>query len=100
MAVRGADRPYYPNPDLSITLALGDPGGDHAAYNGDSYLRYRFYDANSGGAVGGVVIVNANTDAARNYTVPFDAVDEQGSPVPAGAVITLGPNTGRILLKA
>lgn len=88
-----------PNHDLAITKKLGAPDGSHTPIAGDAYFRYRRYKATADGGVGGVVVVNGNTDAPRNYTLDIDALDESGSFVPSGTVVTLKPNTGRIFIR-
>ncbi|MCL5102498.1 MAG: hypothetical protein M1133_00090 [Armatimonadetes bacterium] len=89
----------YPTIDYSITKRLGAPDGDHQPYNGDAYLRYRRYKSTADGGVGGVVVVNGNTDSSRNYTLDFDAIDESGNRIATGTVITLMPHTARIFLQ-
>jgi len=84
--------------DYSITKLLGSPAGAHQAISGDTYFRYREYGPTADGGRGGVVVVNANT-TSRNYTLGFDAVDESGSPLPAGTVIDIPPHVGRILIN-
>jgi len=84
--------------NYSITRLLGSPAGAHQAISGDTYFRYREYGPTADGGRGGVVVVNANT-TSRNYTLGFDAVDESGSPLPAGTVIDIPPHVGRILIN-
>lgn len=91
---------YSAEIDLSVTNRLGAPSGDHLPYNGDQYCRYRTYSATADGGVGGVVVVNANPDASREYTLEFDAVDAWGTRFASGSRITLPPHTGRILLRS
>lgn len=99
-AVRGGTLGYRdPNLDLTITKRLGDPDGNHQPYNSDTYCRYRRYKATSNGGVGGVVVVNANADASRTYTLDIDALDESGRSVPSGRAIILKPHTGRIFIQ-
>ena len=86
--------------EYAITAQLGVPASEHAAIGGDPYFRYRLYNPTTDGGSGGVVVVNANTSGNRSYAVPFDAIDEQGSYVPAGTTITLKPNSGRVLTRA
>lgn len=90
---------YRAKVDLSITRRLGSPTGDHQAYAGDIYLRYRLYDADGSGGQGGVVIANGNLDGPRTYTLLFDAVDESGNFADAGTSIVLPPHSGRIFLR-
>lgn len=85
--------------DAGVTTILGVPSGDHKPYLGDAYLRYRIYEADSEGGVGGVVVVNANSEP-RNYKLDFNAVDELGQFYSSGSIITLKPYTGRIMLRA
>lgn len=89
---------YYANIDFSITKRLGTPISEHTAYKGDPYFRYRTYGPTSDGGVGGVVVVNANSEA-RNYVLDFDAIDESGNPIPRNTNIVLKPHTGRIFLN-
>lgn len=87
------------NIDVSITKRLGVPDGDDRPVDTDPYFRMRRYKSDGAGSFGGVVVVNANTAVSKTYTVDFGATDESGNEVPAGTVITLKPNSGRILLK-
>ena len=89
----------YPDVDYSITSRLGEPLGDHAAYNGDQYFRYRRYVPSASGGMGGVVVVNANTDAPRTFRLDFDGTDQQGNFVVNGQDVTIPPHSGRIYLK-
>jgi len=88
-----------PRLDLSISKALGIPLGTHAQYGDDPYFRYREYGPSADGGAGGVVVVNANTDSSRKFTVPFNGTDESGAFVLQGQEIEIKPNTGRILLR-
>lgn len=95
------DVPVYPEMDYAITQKLGVPDGNHQAIGGDVYFRYRRYKAAvAGGLDGGVVVVNANTDAAKTYVLGFAAVDESGRSLPAGSRIVVKPHTGRILIRS
>jgi hypothetical protein len=89
---------FYANIDFSITKRLGVPVSEHAAYNGDPYLRYRIYGPTSDGGVGGVVVVNANPES-RTYLLDFDAIDESGNPIRRNTNVVLKPHTGRIFLN-
>lgn len=100
ISLPGANPVPYPDIDYSITKRLGTPDGTHQPYSGDIYCRYRRYKATTDGGLGGVVVVNGNTDASRAYTLDFDATDESGNPVPSGTTITLKPHTGRIFLRS
>lgn len=88
---------YTADMDYSITKKLGSPTGNHAAYNGDEYMRFRLYEHTSDGGQGGVVVVNANT-TLRTYKLGFTALDN-GNIIPSGTTITLPPHTGRIYLN-
>lgn len=92
-------RAPYPNVDFSRTKQLGMPSAPREAYKGDPYCLMRRYKATADGGVGGIVIVNGNTDVSRIYTVDFNATDESGVDINYGKVITLKPHTGRILLN-
>lgn len=85
--------------DVSVTKRLGKPAAPHQPYNSDDYVRYRYYAATADGGVGGVVVVNAHTDRAIAYRVPFDVVDENGARLSAGTTMNLKPHAGRILLR-
>ncbi|MCE5198163.1 MAG: hypothetical protein ABFD54_00165 [Armatimonadota bacterium] len=84
--------------DYSITQKLGLPLGSHTAYNGDEYCRIRQYVGTSDGGMGGVVVVNANPNATRDFVPGADVIDENGRLIPSTCKITLSPHTGRILL--
>jgi len=86
--------------DYSPTKRLGVPDGDHQPYNGDQYFRYRRYKATSDGGIGGVVIVNGNTDGPRDYILGFNALDESGNFLASGTKVTLPAHTGRMLFRA
>ena len=85
--------------DLAIAKKLGVADGGHTPIAGDTYFRYRRYKATADGGLGGVVVVNANTDASRTYTLDIDALDESGNPLPSGTVVTLKPHTGRMFIR-
>ena len=94
-----ATKNYYADMDYSITKKLGIPDGDETTIDGDTYFRSRNYKSSASDELGGLVIVNANTDASRSYTTTFDSLIN-GSFVSKGTTITLPPHTGRILIKA
>jgi uncharacterized repeat protein (TIGR01451 family) len=85
--------------DLSFTTTMGDPLEEHHSCGGDEYFRCRKYGRRSDGTVLAVVVVNANPDVSRVYTVEFDGVDDTGQQISKGQQITLPPCTGRVFLK-
>lgn len=96
----------YPNVDYSVTKLLGVVDGTRTQFSqNDPYWVYRNYKSSAPGEVGGVVVVNGDTAAARSYTVPFDADmaelhdgETLFTFVPANTVIQVPGSTGRLLL--
>lgn len=85
--------------DDSAVQRLGRASGPHSAYGDDPYLRYRAYEPDGAGGVGGVVVVNANPGVSRDYVLPFVAEGDSGRALAAGTVVTLKPHTGRVYIR-
>lgn len=79
--------------DWSVTTRLGSPLAPRQRLNQKGDLQSRDY-------ANGVVVVNGSTTDDRTYAPAFDAVDQAGTQYHQGVPVTLGPHTGRLLLKA
>ena len=86
--------------DYSITKKLGLPDGEDLPIDNNKYFRMRKYRADGQGGIGGIVVVNGDTSKRYTFSLPADAIDENGKFYNAGDKINFLPNMGRILINA
>lgn len=86
--------------DYAITKKLGTPYGPSWPVGGNQYVRMRNYVGDGQDALGGIVVVNANTKKSYIYTIQDNCVDENDVTYLAGTRISILPNMGKVFLNS